>query len=427
MFSDSLVSITGIVRLGVAGPLLTFAISWSYDRGIVSLRYETTRTAQDVRKALAVTRYYATVRCSVTGLPVRESLTSSARQRPKTHISLVCYFLPICARSCNDNEPFCPADVDCTGGRRPRARSRHRLRTKTQTRKRRRRELGARRPERGRCGTWPGSENHEARISGAGADRERWRRSPLETRRLRVCGQGMMTSSLRAWPNFLPLSKHFTCEAAKSGTVTLQNDCFFSLNVSSRWKAVMIHLSTLRWKRTRSRLKKVIESTDRVFACLQNRWKNIYSPSPHHRVPSSVKRLRRNEFIGHARGQPHPGFLARIFSLQELRRTMSPLLVLTEHKYSTFCLRKDWSECFRFLRFPVPWRCARSVVLNREHISPGVRAPLRAKYLTNAWSVSLPGNTYACKLFKVRGSWNKGHLLKGGVVEKRLRTTGVDV
>ena len=28
-------------------------------------------------------------------------------------------------------------------------------------------------------------------------------------------------------------------------------------------------------------------------------------------------------------------------------------------------------------------------------------------------------------LFKVKGAWNKGQLLRGGIVEKRLRTTGL--
>jgi len=36
-------------------------------------------------------------------------------------------------------------------------------------------------------------------------------------------------------------------------------------------------------------------------------------------------------------------------------------------------------------------------------------------------------NKYTCfySLLKVRGAWNKGQLLKGGVVEKRLKTAGL--
>ena len=39
--------------------------------------------------------------------------------------------------------------------------------------------------------------------------------------------------------------------------------------------------------------------------------------------------------------------------------------------------------------------------------------------------INLPRNTFY-NIFEVRGAWYKGKLLKGGVVEKRLRTTGVD-
>jgi len=37
-------------------------------------------------------------------------------------------------------------------------------------------------------------------------------------------------------------------------------------------------------------------------------------------------------------------------------------------------------------------------------------------------------NKYICfyRLFKVRRTWNKGQILKGGVIKKRLRTTGLN-
>jgi len=37
-------------------------------------------------------------------------------------------------------------------------------------------------------------------------------------------------------------------------------------------------------------------------------------------------------------------------------------------------------------------------------------------------------NKYICfySLFKLRGAWNKGQLLKGGLVERRLKTTAME-